>query len=138
MTNSEVSDKLMANFNAAQWDEWREHVADDATMEDMASGYKASGGDEVLGYAQGWKMAFPDMVGTCDRRHVAGDVLLEECTWTGTHTGDMMTPNGAIPPTNKTVKISNILVWEFEGGKVKSAKNYLDMMSMMSQLGLMD
>ena len=37
MTNSEVSDKLMANFNAAQWDEWREHVADDATMEDMAS-----------------------------------------------------------------------------------------------------
>jgi predicted ester cyclase len=91
-------------------------------MEDMASGYKASGGDEVLGYAQGWKMAFPDMVGTCDRRHVAGDVLLEECTWTGTHTGDMMTPNGTIPPTNKTVKISNILVWEFEGGKVKSAK----------------
>ena len=56
----------------------------------------------------------------------------------GTHPGDMMTPNGTIPPTNKTVKISNILVWEFEGGKVKSSKNYLDMMSMMSQLGLMD
>ena len=31
-------------------------------------------------------MAFPDMVGTCDRRHVAGDVLLED-TWTATHTG---------------------------------------------------
>ena len=138
MTNSEVSDKLMTHFNGAQWDEWREHIADDATMEDMAIGYKASGGDEVVGYAQGWKMAFPDMVGTCERRHVAGEVILEECSWTGTHTGDMMTPNGTIPPTNKTVKISNILVWEFEGGKVKSAKNYLDMMSMMSQLGLMD
>ena len=138
MTNSEVSVKLMTNFNAAQWDEWREHIADDATMEDMAIGYKASGGDEVAGYAQGWKMAFPDKVGKCERRHVAGDVILEECSWTGTHTGDMMTPNGTIPPTNKTMKISNILVWEFEDGKVKSAKNYLDMMSMMSQLGLMD
>ena len=43
MTNSEVSDKLMIHFNAAQWDEWREHIADDATMEDMAIGYKAQG-----------------------------------------------------------------------------------------------
>ncbi len=137
MTNAELSDKLMVLFNEARWDEWQAQLASDATMEDMAVGSKSVGSDEVLAYAQNWKTIFPDMVGQCDNRIDAGDVLVEECSWTGTNTGNIMTPDGGtIPPTGKSVSLKNVLIWEFKDGKVKAVRNYLDMMTMMSQLGL--
>ncbi|MDP7518055.1 MAG: ester cyclase [Arenicellales bacterium] len=112
-------------------------MASDATMEDIAVGSKSVGSDEVPAYAKNWKTIFPDMVGTCENRHDAGDVLVEECSWTGTNTGNIATPDGnTIPPTGKSVNLRNVLIWEYQDGKVKSVKNYLDMMTMMSQLGL--
>ena len=106
-------------------------------MEDIAVGSKSVGSDEVLAYAKNWKTIFSDMVGTCENRHDAGDVLVEECSWTGTNTGNIATPDGnTIPPTGKSVNLRNVLIWEYQDGKVKSVKNYLDMMTMMSQLGL--
>ena len=49
----------------------------------------------------------------------------------------MTAPDGSkIPPTGKTVNIKNCFIYEFENGKIKSMKNYLDMMSMLGQLGL--
>ncbi|MCH2482788.1 MAG: ester cyclase [Gammaproteobacteria bacterium] len=86
---------------------------------------------------QGWKTGFPDMVGKCENRIDAGDVLVEECSWTSTNTGNLVAPDGStIPPTGKSVNLKNVLIWEFQDGKVKSVKNYLDMMTMLSQLGL--
>ena len=135
MSNAELSDRMMTLFNEARWDQWQAELASDATMEDMAVGSKSVGSDEVLAYVQGWKTMFPDMVGTCENRIDAGDVLVEECSWTGTNTGNIVTPDGStISPTGKSVNLRNVLIWEFQDGKVKSVKNYLDMMTMMSQL----
>ena len=137
MTNAELSDEMMALFNEASWDEWQAGLASDATMEDMAVGSKSVGADQVLAYANNWKTMFPDMIGTCEQRHDAGDVLVEECSWSGTNTGNIAMPDGnIIPPTGKSINLRNVLIWEFQDGKVKSVKNYLDMMTMMSQLGL--
>ena len=68
-----------------------------------------------------------------------GDLSPEtlSCSWTGTNTGKLTAPDGSkIPPTGKTVNINNCFIYEFENGKIKSMKNYLDMMGMMGQLGL--
>ena len=119
MSNAELSDKMMMLFNEARWDEWHAELASDATMEDIAVGSKSVGSDEVVAYAKNWKTMFP------------------ECSWTGTNTGNIATPDGnTIPPTGKSVNLRNVLIWEYQDGKVKSVKNYLDMMTMMSQLGL--
>ena len=46
-------------------------------------------------------------------------------------------PDGSkIPATGKSVTVKNVLIFTFENGKITSFKNYLDMMSMMGQLGL--
>ena len=75
---------------------------------------------------QGWKTGFPDMVGKCENRIDAGDVLVEECSWTSTNTGNLVAPDGStIPPTGESVNLKNVLIWEFEDGKVKSVKNSL-------------
>ena len=79
MSNAELSDRMMTLFNEARWDEWHAELSSDATVEDMAMGSKSVGADEVVAYAKNWKTMFPDMIGTCEQRHDAGDVLVEEC-----------------------------------------------------------
>ena len=103
----------------------------------MAIGHKAFGKEEAKAYVKNWKTTFPDMVGKCNNRVESGNTMFEECSWTGTNTGEINAPDGSkIPPTGKSVNINNCFVYEFENGKIKSMKNYLDTMSMMGQLGL--
>jgi hypothetical protein len=78
------------------------------------------------------------MKGDRTNRIEAGNTLIEEITWRGTHTGDMMSPDGnIIPATNKTVALRTCFIIDFENGKYKSFKNYNDILTMMGQLGLM-
>ena len=116
MTNVEVSEKALKLFNEDKIDEWINTLAaDDITFEDMAAGYKAAGKEESKAYVQSWKTAFPDMVGQCNNRIESGNTMVEECSWTGTNTGELTAPDGSkIPPTGKTVNIINCFIYEFE------------------------
>ena len=138
MTNAEISELGIKLFNENKIDEWTDAIAaDDIALEDVAIGHKAFGKEEAKAYVKNWKTTFPDMVGKCNNRVESGNTMFEECSWTGTNTGEITTPDGSkIPPTGKSVNINNCFVYEFENGKIKSMKNYLDTMSMMGQLGL--
>ena len=138
MTNAEISELGIKLFNENKIDEWTDAIAaDDIALEDVAIGHKAFGKEEVKVYVKNWKTTFPDMVGKCNNRVESGNTMFEECSWTGTNTGEITAPDGSkIPPTGKSVNINNCFVYEFENGKIKSMKNYLDTMSMMGQLGL--
>ena len=138
MTNVEVSESALKLFNENKIDEWTDAIAaDDIALEDVAIGHKAFGKEEAKAYVKNWKTTFPDMVGKCNNRVESDNTMFEECSWTGTNTGEINAPDGSkIPPTGKSVNINNCFVYEFENGKIKSMKNYLDTMSMMGQLGL--
>ena len=138
MTNAEISELGIKLFNENKIDEWTDAIAaDDIALEDVAIGHKAFGKEEAKAYVKNWKTTFPDMVGKCNNRVESGNTMFEECSWTGTNTGEINAPDGSkIPPTGKSVNINNCFVYEFENGKIKSMKNYLDTMSMMGQLGV--
>ena len=138
MTNAEISELGIKLFNENKIDEWTDAIAaDDIALEDVAIGHKAFGKEEAKAYVKNWKTTFPDMVGKCNNRVESGNTMFEECSWTGTNTGEITAPDGSkIPPTGKSVNINNCFVYKFENGKIKSMKNYLDTMSMMGQLGL--
>ena len=138
MTNAEISELGIKLFNENKIDEWTDAIAaDDIALEDVAIGHKAFGKEEAKAYVKNWKTTFPDMVGKCNNRVESGNTMFEECSWTGTNTGEINAPDGSkIPPTGTSVNINNCFVYEFENGKLKSMKNYLDNMSMMGQLGL--
>ena len=133
----ELCKKNIELFNSSSWDEAKAMMASTCGMHDIATGMKANDADQTIGYVQGWKSAFPDMIGTVDSSYESENTVIMECSWTGTHTGDMMTPDGnTIPPTNKTVNLKNVFITEFDGDKFSNFKNYYDAMTMMSQLGL--
>ena len=108
-----MTNKTLKLFNQAKWDERKKYVADDAKMEDVAAWIKANRVDEVLGYVQSWKTGFPDMEGKYVNRIESKNTLVEECTWTSTHSGNIIIPDGrTILPTGKSVNLKNVLIYE--------------------------
>ena len=55
-----------------------------------------------------------------------------ECVFVGTHIGEFV----GIPPTGKKVHVPLLVFYELENDQIKRARVYLDMMAMMSQLGV--
>ena len=71
-------------------------------------------------------------------RVASGDTaILDEIVWKGVHTGPLQTPTGTIPPSNKSIEMPACQVVRVEGGKIKSASQYFDMLTMLTQIGAM-
>jgi predicted ester cyclase len=79
-----------------------------------------------------WYDAFPDMHYTIDDMVAEGDKVAARVTMTGTHKGEIM----GIPPTNKKVTVSGIVIDRFAGGKIVEDNGIFDMLGLMRQLGL--
>ena len=79
-----------------------------------------------------WYDAFPDMHVTIDGMVAEGDKVAIRTTWTGTHKGEFM----GVPPTNKKVTFSLIVIDRFAGGKIVEDNGIFDMLGLMRQLGL--
>jgi predicted ester cyclase len=76
--------------------------------------------------------AFPDMHVTIDDMVAEGDKVAVRTTWTGTHKGEIM----GIPPTNKKVTFSLIVIDRFAGGKIVEDHGQYDALGLMRQLGV--
>jgi len=68
--------------------------------------------------------------------HVAGDVAVEEGTFTGTHRGTLRSPAGDIPPTGRPVTVPYIQVLRFRDGRHASFNLMYDRLLMLEHLGL--
>jgi steroid delta-isomerase-like uncharacterized protein len=75
--------------------------------------------------------ALPDIHWTIDDMVAEGDKVAARTTWTGTHKGEIM----GIPPTNKKVTVSGIVIDRFAGGKIVEDNGIFDMLDLMRQLG---
>ena len=67
-----------------------------------------------------------------------GDNVVAEWAWRATHTGPLVMPDGKeIAPAGKTVELAVATVAQFRGGLFVNMREYLDMVQLMTQLGLM-
>lgn len=67
----------------------------------------------------------------------AGDLVVVEGTWSGTHSGPMQTPQGEVPPTGRRLTIPFAGIARVEGDRIASVHNYFDRMTFMGELGLL-
>ena len=82
-------------------------------------------GELLLSAFAGGRSTVEDMI-------AEGDKVVSRLTFRGTHTGDMM----GIPPTGKSVMISEIIIDRLANGKIVESWRLFDQMAMMQQLGL--
>jgi steroid delta-isomerase-like uncharacterized protein len=124
-------------FNREDWEAFRAALADDAVYEEIGTGRTMQGADANLELARGWKTAFPDATGTINQAFVSGDTVILDITWTGTHNGPLPMPNGdVLPATGKPITMAAVMITRVADGKAVHQKHFLDLLSMLVQLGV--
>jgi SnoaL-like protein len=102
---------------------------------DVGAGKKYYGKD--LGYVVDvYAAAFPDMHRELYNFYFNDDVVVVELSLNGTHKGDLVIPEGVIPPTNKEMHAPCCDVFHLKDGKVVSFHCYVAVSILLGQLGI--
>ena len=102
MTVHEAFVKGTETFNAHDIDGFTSVLADDVVFQ-APGGISGEGQTACAGFFAGWFGAFPDAHVEVHALHVAGDVAVEEGTFTGTHQGVLPArPATSRPPGSRS------------------------------------
>ena len=133
----DIAQAPMIAFNQRDWAGLKSCTTADFVYDEVATHRKLEGSDQVTKMWKEWVIALPDCHGTFVNAFVSGGkVVCDEWIMRATHTGPMQTPDKVIPATGKRVEVRTCRIIEFEGDKVRSIREYFDLMTMMQQLGL--
>ena len=132
----EIAKATVTAYNKKNWNEMRDLLAADAVYDEKATSRRLEGSGQIIEALQGWAQAFPDSKGTFIREFVSNDSVVLELVWKGVHTGPLQTPTGAIPASNKPIEVPACEIFRIEGGKVRSATHYFDMLTLLNQIGV--
>ena len=112
--------------------------APDAEIHDPSAPEAIKGKEAIRQNLGSWLQAFPDM-----KFEVVEPVLSEgnsvgfQVRLSGTHTGDLVGPQGTVPPTNKAMQFVGVGFWRFNSqGLIAEERRYYDTAGLMRQLGL--
>jgi hypothetical protein len=132
----EVVDRGLEAWRARDADAFAACYAEDAVIA-APGGAELRGHDGAKAFMGMWREAFPDNDITIRSEDECGSVLWQVGTFSGTHTGNLMTPDGqAIPPTGRSVSAGYADRFVVEGDVVVSETLYFDRMELLTQLGL--
>jgi hypothetical protein len=133
----DVVDRGLEAWRAGDADGFASTYSDDASIS-APGGMEAHGPDGARMFMAMWNEAMPDNEISIDREHVCGSVVVQEGTFSGTHTGNLMAPDGqTIPPTGRPVKAPYVDIFEIEDGRVRAERLIFDQVDLLTQLGLM-
>ena len=139
MTDQALVDAAKASiiaYGEKDWDGVRQVVTPGLVYDEVSTNRKVRGIDDVLTIWKGWAAAFPDSKATFGEAHVSGNTVILELTWRGTHTGPLRTASGEIPATGKPMEIRACQIIDVADGKTQQIRQYFDMATMMTQLGV--
>jgi predicted ester cyclase len=135
--NVKVALKFFEDLNSRNFGGNRENQTSDYKQESPGAP-GAMNADQAEGYIQGFVDAFPDLHFDIRNTIAQGDYVVINWISSGTHTGGMRTPTGAvIPPTGKKGMVPGSTTYLFKGGKAAQAWVHWDMATLLAQLGLM-
>jgi len=85
-------------------------------------------------YLETLKRAMPDAQAPIERMYEAGDAVIVEGRFVGTHTGPLAGPDGDLAPTGARVDLRFADVSRVRSGKVVSYHTYYDQLGLLEQL----
>jgi predicted ester cyclase len=135
ITAREAFERGTDTFNAHDIQGFADTLDDDVVFA-APGGLHGQGKAACVDFYGGWFTAFPDTHVEVHAVTFAGDVAVEEGTFTGTHYGPLHTPAGDIPPTGQAVSVGYIQVLHFRDGKHSSFNLMFDRLQMLEQLGI--
>jgi steroid delta-isomerase-like uncharacterized protein len=133
--NAELSHELHNAFSEDRYDDVLALAADDIEVVAHSVGQTFRGKQQFRDFFMSFKTALPDLTIRAINTIAEGDHVAVEFVASGTHTGPLMTPGGAIPASNNQVKLNVCEVHQWKDGKLSRLVNYQDAMSLMVQVG---
>jgi steroid delta-isomerase-like uncharacterized protein len=97
-------------------------------------GIEQKGAEAALEVAQTYLTAFSDMAFEVVAQTASGDTAVLEIIGRGTHDGELQ----GIPPTGRRVEVHGCNVIELRDGKIWREREYINLLSLMQQLGVID
>lgn len=88
-------------------------------------------------YLETLKRAVPDARAVIEQMREAGDAVIVEGRFVGTHTGPLATPDGDVEATGASLDVRFADVSRVHDGKIVSYHTYYDQLGLLTQLGLM-
>jgi steroid delta-isomerase-like uncharacterized protein len=137
MATAEIFKKHMDTLIKQDWNAFRKGLADDAVYEEEATQRRLQGADEYVKAIKVWLTAFPDMKVKIKDTVVSGDSVVAELEWEGTHKAPLSGPMGTLPATGKSAKVRAMLAMRYDGDKIREARHYFDLMTLLTQLGVL-
>jgi predicted ester cyclase len=131
-----VGARFVEAFNAHDESRIRELNADDGVLEAPGE-VRLEGREAATQYAMAWLRAFPDARVTVHNELQAGDWVVQEFTFEGTHGETLTTPTGDVPATNRRLKGRAVQLLRVEGETITDTRLYFDQVQVLTQLGLM-
>jgi steroid delta-isomerase-like uncharacterized protein len=132
MSPTDIAREYTGAWNSRNFDRMRDLMHPDYTYMG-GDGQEQRGQEAGLAVARMFATAFPD--GRIDIVNIrdGGDTAFVEFIGRGTHQGDLM----GIAPTGKSITIPVCNVLEMRDGKIYREREYMDMATMLTQLGVM-
>ena len=131
-----VGAQFIEAFNAHDEARIRELNAENTVFE-APGDVHLEGRDAAADYAISWLNAFPDSRLNVHNELAAGDWVVQEFTFEGTHQAPLQTPMGEVPATGRSLKGRGVQIFKVEGDAVVETRLYFDQVQVMTQLGLM-
>lgn len=129
----EVVDRFYACFAASDWDGARDCYADDCVT--VMPGGMTLDNDAHMQVGRAFKAALPDGRMEVVRAVENDNEVFVGGTFTGTHTGDMVTPGGTMPASGNTLALPFADYFRVDGGRIVEHNVVFDQVTFASQLG---
>ncbi len=98
----------------------------------IATGEVYDGPEEVSGYYEDTRRAFPDQRNELLALHHADEAVLVEAVVRGTHRG----PLRSLPPTGREFELPILAIFVFDGDELVCERVYFDQTTVLRQLGI--
>jgi predicted ester cyclase len=95
------------------------------------------GPDQIKRQAFVLRGAIPDLVSTLEDQVAEGDRVASRWIGSGTNTGALMLPTGAIPATGKTIRFGELRIDRFANGRIVESWFIPDRLALWQQLGVL-
>ncbi len=131
-----VVERFYEAFNRGDFDAVTEVFAPDVETTDPGLG-TVRGVEPWRAYGEAFKRALPDARLNLRSAVEAGERLAVEGAFTGTFTGPLMSSQGEVPPTGRTIDVPYADFFTVRGGRIVAHRVYYDQVELGTQLGLM-
>lgn len=130
----EVAEEYYKKFEAGDLDAAAAMFADGCTHVTPAG---SQSNDQHKMFGAAYRAGVPDAKMRIDSAIESGDEVAIEGHFRGTHSADVVSPDGTIPASGNAIDLRFSDFFKVAGGRIVEHRIYWDQMDMMQQLGAM-